>query len=195
MKRYAYILSALLVLFLLSGNASANTYTFNLGDLGDLDHYWAYAWGTNFNLPAAEKITGASIFFDDIRNWDRNPNILYVHLLDDPSPGKTIMYWDNQNGGDYFAGWTNTILLNQYDNLPAYAQDITYPFDAAEISTLTSYVADGIFGLGFDPDCHFYNSGISLTIQTAPIPEPSSVLLLGAGMGLLGLAAYRKKGK
>jgi hypothetical protein len=50
---------------------------------------------------------------------------------------------------------------------------------------------NGNFGLGFDPDCHFYNNGVRLNIETAAVPIPGAIWLLGSG--LLGLLVRRKQ--
>ena len=51
---------------------------------------------------------------------------------------------------------------------------------------LNAYAADGRIGLGLDPDCHFYNDGITLRLVT---PEPTSLALLGLG----GLAMMHRR--
>ena len=78
-------------------------------------------------------------------------------------------------------------MLVHYEDLPAQPQDITYNFSADDLTTLNDYVADGRAGLGFDPDCHFYNSGVSLNLTV--VPEPASLALLGIG----ALALIRHK--
>ena len=57
------------------------------------------------------------------------------------------------------------------------------------LSHLISYAQGGIFGLGFDPDCHFYNHGITLTLLTSDkptsspdVPEPATLMLFGTGL-------------
>ncbi|MFH1731645.1 MAG: hypothetical protein ABIF82_08350 [Planctomycetota bacterium] len=166
----------------------AGTYVFQPGDrdMYDLDHCYAYEWGIEFDVPENEVVTGASIFFDNIRNWDTRSNDLYVTLLDSDFVGINKSY-DNEGGGNYFA--TQGLLLEHYEDLSSSAQDITYHFDPYEIVQLKTNLADDLSGLGFDPDCHFYNCGITFTIETdegggSTVPEPlaGSILLGGVAM-------------
>lgn len=195
MKRFTITSIVVMVLFGFSGIAGAMSYTITPEDhdLYDLDHGRAYKWGVDLEIPDGETIVGASLLFEDIRNWNSSINDLWVRLIDTAYSGIT-QYYDGYYGqADYFAG--QGTFLEQWHNIPAIPQDITYTFDAAEIAALQDYVSDGNFGLTFDPDCHFYNNGVSLIIETADpvVPEPSTVLLLGSGV--LGLIAMRRRRK
>ena len=182
-------------LVLAAHTAMAGTYTFQPGDhdLYDLNHDYAYEWGIEFDVPENEVVIGASIFFNRIRNWDDRSNDLYVTLLDSDFVGISTSY-DHQGGGDYFA--TQGLLLEHYEDLSSSAQNITYHFDPDETVQLKTNLADDLFGIGFDPDCHFYNCGITLTIETdegggSTVPEPlAGSILLG---GIATMAARRRR--
>ena len=133
MKKIQNILVVFSMLLLSVSVAGATTYDFSAGTMQGLDHYRYYKWQIGWSVPEGEKIVGASLFFDDIRNWQWEENDLYVHLLDNPnmSGGRWIApgvkrYWDGQGGGDNFDG--QGILLHHWENLPDTAQDITYNF-------------------------------------------------------------------
>ncbi len=199
MKKLTIFLCAVMLVLSISGLAGAESYIFepNDHDLWDLEHKRYYTWGIDFDLPGEETIIGASLFFNDIKNWRYEENDLWVHLLDEVAVGA-------YQGNDYGHGQTDYfdeqgVLLNQWEDIPNIAQDITYEFDSSELESLSNYLADGNFGLGFDPDCHFYNNGIKLTIETKEstgavvTPEPATMFLLS--FGFIGLAAFRKKFK
>ncbi len=188
------IVASVFVLFLAACPAQGEllTYQPDPADLYDLDHYRYYMWGLDVaeNVSLME-ITTVRLKFDKIRNWDSNPNVLYVHLLDSAPDGVTV-YYDGQGGGDNFAGQGIEVLT--YYNLPTTPQDLIYTFTDDQAATFAEYLLnDSDVGLGFDPDCHFYNDGVSLEIGYEVIPEPGCVTLLvtGAALSILRKRANR----
>jgi hypothetical protein len=175
------------VCLLVPGIAQAGVFTFtpSPADLGDLDHSTYKTWGIAWSLPAREAIAAATLFIDDLNDWTvESGDILYMHLLDNPSLG--VHSWtDNEGGGDAFAG--QGVLLTTYSDTDTGSNpphDFSYSLTASQIESLTTYLANGRFGFGFDPDCHYYNNGVTFSISTATLPEPSAGLL-----SLLALAA------
>ena len=160
-------------------------------DLYDLPHGYYFTWGISIQPDVSRvQVTAAQLKFDDIRNWNAGPNKLYVHLLDS-APEGVRGYRDNQGGGDNFAG--QGIELITYTDLPNYAQDLVYDFDPVEISTLNGYIHNGAnMALGLDPDCHFYNHGVSLDVRYETVPEPGCVALIVLG-GTIGLIRRHRR--
>jgi hypothetical protein len=195
------VFASLVLMLAMVGMVKANIYTLQPPplpnhDLWDLAHYQHYAWKitpSELNLSSGEIITGASLFFDNIANWDDQPNSLYISLLcgDDLSFAGEVYTGDDTlgSGDDVLANFAGLPLVT-FENLPNWPQDLTYNFTTSDLAMLNIFAEDGIFGIGFDPDCHFFNDGITFTIET--IPEPATCLLLGLG-AVLAIGRKRKR--
>lgn len=210
---------AVVCLLLLCVGASAFAATYsqswspNPPDLYDLEHAKYYSWGISFTLAPDKEITEATLSISSLNNWTwENGDTLYIHLLDSPSLGVRVYSdTDSTNGmPPAHDNWGGVgVVMDAYhdynENVP---ENKTYTFSnmlspcpTADLRpTLTSYIQNNSrFGFGLDPDCHYYNCGVTFTIQyrdkeTPPVPEPTGLVALGAGMmSLCGLISRRKK--
>lgn len=161
-------------------------------DLWGLDHQDYYTWGIAWQVPEGKSVIAASLFIDNINDWQvESGDILFIHLLDNPQLG-TKRWSDNEGGGDAFAN--QGILLTTYtddDGYPNPAEDFRYDFTPTQLSTLRDYAGNGVFGFGLDPDCHYYNCGVTFAITTATVPEPAAGGLMMA-LGAVVLRARRR---
>ncbi len=221
------LIASLLLLAALAGAAAADTFTFtpNPADLYDLDHHMVYTWRvSNVNL-GGQTITGATLSIKNIRNWDSNPNMLFVHLLDTARRSGVRSFYDDNPGNVPVTDITDDFVNTRWHNgtdargvsstwlVPPGTADIllfatsfgttpvdfVYSFTAAQIAALSAFIANGRnFALGFDPDCHYWNDGISLTLTTspsAPVPEPGTLGLIGFALAALWAMVRRRAGQ
>ena len=204
--KIVYFLTALLILAL-PGSLAASPLTFtpNPSQLGDLDHDTVWTWRIdNVNLETGYHVTSASLTISGIYNWADEPNRLFLHLMDTASNSGTASRSDNSSSiSDYFlnpslsfapAYGASNVLLTSPSFAGGYEDRInyTYIFTPQQLTVLESYIKNnGNFALGLDPDCHYYNDGISLQMTTAHAPEPGTSLLVGACL-LLGIPLIRR---
>lgn len=183
----------MLVVFAATGRATSYTYTPNPVDLNDLDHHSAYTWRiNNINIGGAT-ITGASLTFKNIANWDANPNMLFMHLFDTAKYSGVSSFLDatgvpvpaNQIADNFAspllasnpliaAGTANTFLTGKSFTMTP--TTFTYNFTGAQLLALQAYIANGHdIAFGLDPDCHFFNDGVTFTMN---VPEGGTTAVL-----------------
>ena len=203
-KRTAVLTLALAMLIISNASATLITtgiysFTPDPADLYDLEHSKYYIWKIDdFPAEQAGNIVSANLTIEDINNWADNDNILYIHLLsgDDfetgnanvPAPfppGSTNSIYigsDSQGQGDNLDNYDGVKLDEYVDASGGSSGDVvtySYDFDPDEISYLKTCFSDASCGLGFDPDCHFWNDGVILSINTLPVPATMVLLALG----------------
>jgi len=183
------VVAGLLIFGAMSAQAGVYNYYPIPADIGDLNHDYAFNWGIGWTH-TSEEITGARLTFKSIFDYMAEDDILWINLLNNANPGVVTSYLDYQNPSNYFASWDGVLVGTWTDPIggPSGASDLTINFDAAAIAAMNIYAADGVFGIGLDPDCHYYNTGVTLTVTT--IPEPTTMVLFGLGM--VGFGAYRR---
>jgi hypothetical protein len=129
MKKITFaILFAIFVFTIPPAFATPVNYTFNpydssgqVNDLDDLDHSKYYVWLINsFSLAANEHVTGATLTFNNIYNWQRESgDQLYIHLLDN-KPSLSLSLIREKTGVDAILGagvkTYNTKLFTGTDN-------------------------------------------------------------------------------
>ncbi len=167
------------ILFMACAGAKGSTYSLSPvpADLNDLDHNYHYTWGIDRPWNSNEEAVSATLSFTQIYNWDNSPNVLYIHLLDGAKRG--VKSGADVKSGDEFSAEGTRLIT--YTNLSDTPQNLSYQFTADQMKSLNAFAADGRFGLGFDPDCHFYNNGVELDITTRHMPEPQTLVLLILG--------------
>jgi hypothetical protein len=202
MMRQVLVSAAVAAVCLMAAASQVQAVTLspNPSDLYGLDHYYSYTWGIQYAVPDGMQISSATLKIFSINNTDNDRNnALYIHLLDNPQSGVHYTY-DGQDNVDAFAG-QGALVAKYTDTNFNHSETLTYDLGALGLlGTLNTDAADGKFGFGFDPDCHFENNGVQLCMEfgripphqdTPPVPEPITMagLLLAVG----AVSGYARK--
>jgi hypothetical protein len=210
-----FLLAICTAAFLAAGSARAAlapmTFSPTPADLGDLDHHLVYTWRIdNINLNNIS-VTGATLTFKNIANWDSNTNMLFAWLLDTSVNSGVATVQDVDASQSPVTSIVDAFLspISLVSNSTAKTKlfqqsfgttghDFTYTFTAAQLQALTAYINSGHdIAFGFDPDCHFFNDGIIFTMNVVPIPEVANILPIAGlliGAGLLEIRRRRRVG-
>ena len=176
-------------------------------------YYWGISNTALRNeLLAGNVVTSARLTIFNIWDWRVENNILYINLLDDtkkPSSGNvTTISNENSNdnvaNGNWFAPASrsnryqgSTALTTWTDPVGGHSTNFNfvYDFSSTQLSQLGAYLTDptysygngagNMFGLGFDPECHYYNQGVRLDIETRPVSVPDEAVTLWMIVGSL----------
>ena len=184
MKKVITTIALLLLFTFVTSNAAVHVFQPNPVDAYDLDHYRAYTWGIDWDF-GDEEISSVILTFDNIRNWNDEPNSLFIRMLDDAPAGLITFPDGDPTLNDYFDG--EGLLIDAWTDLAPtgyYGTGITLSYNFGDLGILPQfidYTSNDNFGFAFDPDCHYWNDGISLTVIT-DAPEPATIFLLSLGL-------------
>ena len=198
-RRGRRLLGALAAFSLAASAAQASVTTLSFqpspADLNDLDHHMAYTWKIQNISLTGFSITSATLSITNISNWDTNPNVLHLHLLDTAKASGIGSFVDDPTGSVPVTDLTDDFVSTRFHNDPNWlvangtgdtflanpsftttGVNYTLNFTPSQLSALASYIANGNdVAFGLDPDCHFFNDGVKFTMTLTPVPEMSAL--------------------
>jgi len=178
-----------------TSRATVMSFTPSPADLYDLDHHYSYSWRIDsISLPTNAVIDSATLTFSNIANWDSTPNMLFGYLLDTATHSGVNTFQDHPfdevpvgDITDHFANGavipslitSSTAMTKLFQqSFTTTPTTYTFTFTTAELTALTNYINNGHdVALGFDPECHFFNDGVTFTFDyVTPVPEMANAI-------------------
>jgi hypothetical protein len=196
-SRLSALLCALACAGLAAAQGSVTTLSFQPSptDMNDLDHHMVYTWRIDNISLSGMAITSATLSITNISNWDTNPNVLHLHLLDTAIQSGVASFVDDPTGSAPVTDLTDDFTSSRYHSDPNWlvkagtpdtflanpsftttGVNYTLNLTSSQLQTLSAYIANGNdIAFGLDPDCHFFNDGIKFTMSLTPVPEMSAL--------------------
>jgi len=138
-------------------------FTPNPADLNDLDHSYYYSWQVNWTVRRSDRRRRAPLD-SNINNYDRSA-ISYTSSCSTRADCSRRAFRNVTEGVDNGARRTRSGAMDSADH---YTAPTAFPVrpktgpttcTASQIQTLITDLADGTFGIGFDPDCITITTG------------------------------------
>jgi hypothetical protein len=128
---------------------------------------------------AVFKLYQNTSFWDStIDDWDDRPTYNLTPAATLTISDSNTYLWRSFDVTAAVSSWTSGSMINYGFTLERIDQDNPYIFFAAN---------------GSHPDDATQDIGPTLTLATAPVPEPETYAMMLAGLGLLGFVARRRK--
>ena len=182
--------------------ATQYTYNFSPSGLGTMDGLDYYTWGISWGLPSGQTIVDATLTYSSLylTTADANPPARFYSTLLNTAPlGVSSHYDGDNNAANPTPNGTSVFLLGtaSFSGVGSGYSSLVYDFAtiSGALAALNTDIGDGRFGLGFDPDCYYTDSGITLTITTSDgthhtnVPDATSTVAL-FGAALLGMVVF-----